>query len=54
ARAALADHDPGGLEPLTATPEAFAARLRSANHTLKRALCDPKLFAGIGNAWSDE
>lgn len=53
-RTALAEHDPGGLEPLTATPEAFAARLRSANHTLKRALCDPKLFAGIGNAWSDE
>lgn len=52
--AALAALDPGGLEPMHATAEAFAARLRLGNHTLKRALTDPKLFAGIGNAYSDE
>jgi formamidopyrimidine-DNA glycosylase len=53
-RAALAALDPGGLEPLEATREAFVARLRSENHTLKRALTDPALFSGIGNAYSDE
>ena len=52
--AALADHDPGGLEPLDIDLEMFDARLRSENHTLKRALTDPHLFAGIGNAYSDE
>jgi formamidopyrimidine-DNA glycosylase len=52
--AALAAFDRGGLEPLEATPEAFAARLRAERHTLKRALTDPRLFAGIGNAYSDE
>ncbi len=46
--------DPGGLEVLSATPEQFAAALLSANHTLKRALTDPRLFSGIGNAYSDE
>src|SRR5690349_15064689 len=46
--------DPGGLEVLDATPEQFAAVLLSANHTLKRALTDPRLFSGIGNAYSDE
>jgi formamidopyrimidine-DNA glycosylase len=46
--------DPGGLEVLAATPEQFAAALLSANHTLKRALTDPRLFSGIGNAYSDE
>jgi len=51
---ALADLDPGGLEPLEASLEAFVARLRSENHTLKRALTDPTLFSGIGNAYSDE
>jgi formamidopyrimidine-DNA glycosylase len=51
---ALAAHDRGGLEPLAATPEQFAAALRRENHTLKRALTDPRLFAGIGNAYSDE
>ncbi len=51
---ALAAMDPGGLEPLDASREAFATRLRSENHTLKRALTDPRLFAGIGNAYSDE
>ena len=51
---ALASLDPGGLEPLEATREAFAERLLSENHTLKRALTDPGLFSGIGNAYSDE
>jgi len=46
--------DPGGLEVLDADAEQFAARLKSANHTLKRALTDPRLFSGIGNAYSDE
>ena len=52
--AALAEHDPGGLEPLAADRAAFIAVLRSENHTLKRALTDPRLFSGIGNAYSDE
>lgn len=52
--AELAKHDPGGIEPLTASPEEFAAVLRRENHTLKRSLTDPRLFAGIGNAYSDE
>lgn len=46
--------DRGGLDVLDASTEAFAARLRSENHTLKRALTDPRLFSGIGNAYSDE
>jgi formamidopyrimidine-DNA glycosylase len=46
--------DPGGLEVLEATAEEFAAMLTSANHTLKRALSDPRIFSGIGNAYSDE
>ena len=46
--------DPGGLEPLGATFEAFETALRKENHTLKRALTDPRLFSGIGNAYSDE
>jgi len=46
--------DPGGLEVLAADLERFAAALTSANHTLKRALSDPRLFSGIGNAYSDE
>jgi len=50
----LRRQDPGGLEVERATLEQFAARLRSENHTLKRALTDPKLFSGIGNAYSDE
>jgi formamidopyrimidine-DNA glycosylase len=50
----LASHDPGGLEPMTADPAAFAAVLRRGNHTLKRALTDPHLLSGIGNAYSDE
>ncbi len=52
--AGLAAHDPGGLEPLACALPDFAARLRSENHTLKRALTDPRLFSGIGNAYSDE
>ena len=52
--AALASMDPGGLEILQAGFEDFAARLRRENHTLKRALTDPHLFSGIGNAYSDE
>jgi len=51
---ALRAFDRGGLEVLEATPEAFAERLRAENHTLKRALTDPRLFSGIGNAYSDE
>jgi len=46
--------DPGSLEIQQATLEQFAVRLRSENHTLKRALTDPKLFSGVGNAYSDE
>ena len=52
--AALKAMDPGGIEPLEADAAAFASRLKSENHTLKRALTDPRLFAGIGNAYSDE
>jgi formamidopyrimidine-DNA glycosylase len=44
----------GGVEPLEADLAAFAAALRSENHTVKRALTDPRLFSGIGNAYSDE
>jgi formamidopyrimidine-DNA glycosylase len=44
----------GGLEPLEVTADEFARRLRSENHTIKRALTDPRLFSGIGNAYSDE
>jgi len=52
--AAMAAIDPGGLEVLSATRDAFAEVLTSENHTLKRALTDPHLFSGIGNAYSDE
>ena len=51
---ALHEFDRGGLEVLDATAEEFAVRLRSARHTVKRALTDPRLFSGIGNAYSDE
>lgn len=53
-RDALAAFDRGGLEPLEATPAQFAERLARENHTLKRSLTDPRLFSGIGNAYSDE
>ena len=46
--------DPGGIEVLHSDPSRFASVLLSANHTLKRALTDPRLFSGIGNAYSDE
>ena len=52
--AGLAGHDPGGLEVLEADLDAFAEVLKRRNHTLKRALTDPRLFSGIGNAYSDE
>jgi formamidopyrimidine-DNA glycosylase len=52
--AALAEHDRGGIDPLTADLDAFAAQLRIENRTLKRALTDPRRFSGIGNAFSDE
>lgn len=51
---ALAEHDPGGIEPLTCGLDAFAHALRRENHTLKRTLTDPRLLSGIGNAYSDE
>jgi formamidopyrimidine-DNA glycosylase len=46
--------DPGGIEPLDADAPAFAAAMRRENHTIKRALTDPHLLSGIGNAYSDE
>ena len=52
--AALRELDPGGLEPLDATADEFRGALTRENHTLKRALTDPHLFSGIGNAYSDE
>jgi formamidopyrimidine-DNA glycosylase len=53
-KAALAQHDRGGIEPLDCSAADFRAALTRENHTLKRALADPRLFAGIGNAYSDE
>jgi len=50
----LAEHDPGGLEVAETSAREFLAALRSGNHTLKRALTDPRLLSGIGNAYSDE
>jgi formamidopyrimidine-DNA glycosylase len=52
--AGLAALDPGGIDVFAASLEQFSAVLTSANHTLKRALTDPRLFSGIGNAYSDE
>jgi formamidopyrimidine-DNA glycosylase len=51
---ALASLDPGGLEVLTASFAQFETELKRENHTLKRALSDPRSFSGIGNAYSDE
>jgi len=51
---ALAEHDPGGVEPLTTGPAEFAAALTRERHTLKRALTDPTLISGIGGAYADE
>jgi formamidopyrimidine-DNA glycosylase len=53
-REALRAFDRGGIEPLEASLPEFAARLRLESHTVKRALTDPRLFSGIGNAYSDE
>jgi formamidopyrimidine-DNA glycosylase len=50
----LAALDPGGIEVMESDLQRFTAVLTSANHTLKRALTDPRLFSGIGNAYSDE
>ena len=50
----LSQHDPGGIEPLGCTFEEFRDALLAENHTLKRALTDPRIFSGIGNAYSDE
>ena len=47
-------HDPGGLEPLRCTESEFSNALTKRNHTLKRVLTDPRIFSGIGNAYSDE
>jgi formamidopyrimidine-DNA glycosylase len=51
---ALRAHRPGGIEVLESDEEAFRSAIRRENHTLKRALTDPRLFSGIGNAYSDE
>jgi formamidopyrimidine-DNA glycosylase len=50
----LAEHDRGGIDPLTADRDTFATQLQLENRTLKRALTDPRRFSGIGNAFSDE
>lgn len=52
--AGLDNLNPGGLELFTATTEQFAQAIRAKNHTLKRALTDPRILSGIGNAYSDE
>ena len=52
--AAVREHDPGGLEVLETGRDTFGRRLTAENHTLKRALTDPHIFSGIGNAYSDE
>jgi formamidopyrimidine-DNA glycosylase len=52
--AALAEHDPGGIEPLDAGLDAFRDALTRESHTLKRALTDPRILSGVGNAYSDE
>jgi formamidopyrimidine-DNA glycosylase len=52
--ASLREHDRGGIEPLDCSAAEFRAALTRENHTLKRALADPRLFSGIGNAYSDE
>ena len=52
--AGLAELDPGGIDVMTVPLGEFAGMLQSSNHTLKRALTDPRMFSGIGNAYSDE
>ncbi len=51
---ALREHDPGGLDPLSIKLKDFRAALTRENHTVKRTLTDPRVFSGIGNAYSDE
>jgi len=51
---ALREHDPGGIEPLEIDVARFRGALTERNHTVKRALTDPRIFSGIGNAYSDE
>ena len=51
---ALTDLDPGGIDVLSASPEQFQQALTTENRTLKRALTDPRILSGIGNAYSDE
>jgi formamidopyrimidine-DNA glycosylase len=53
-RAELHDHDPGGINVLEIDFDTFTRALREDNHTLKRALTDPRLLSGIGGAYSDE
>ncbi len=53
-REVLREHDPGGIEPLEIDYAAFRDALTERNHTVKRALTDPRIFSGIGNAYSDE
>jgi formamidopyrimidine-DNA glycosylase len=53
-RAALGEHDPGGIEVLDCRPDSFRRALLAGNHTLKRTLTDPRVLSGIGNAYSDE
>ncbi len=53
-RAALMAMDPGGIDVMASDIAAFGAQLERENHTLKRSLTDPRLFSGIGNAYSDE
>jgi formamidopyrimidine-DNA glycosylase len=52
--AALAEHDPGGIDVATATLDEFTRAMQRENHTLKRSLTDPRLLSGVGNAYSDE
>jgi formamidopyrimidine-DNA glycosylase len=52
--AGLQEHDPGGIDVMTASGDGFRQALRAKNHTLKRALTDPRILSGIGNAYSDE
>jgi len=52
--AGLSEHEPGGIDVMTCTQAQFGTALTASNHTLKRALTDPHLFSGIGNAYSDE
>lgn len=52
--AALAEHDPGGVDVFAVSVDEFARALRAERHTLKRVLTDPRTFSGIGNAYSDE